>query len=489
MHRETRGLKLGNDENKEKDQAIKSQHSKWQPQKRNSKASESLIDTMLSPKMTPRADSAASEESGRCTDLNQSYLRSYGMQPFERQTMITTKGFRTVKIYTTADGDKNSMRKYRPRPKTALGIMTSKTDGNEGKLNSKNESLLKRSSSAKELRQNKAGPEAKEKRPGTAVSPSTSSQSSNNPSIIYNSRHPACTPSHLYMKDNIRAQAKKNRPRSAPYDCEDCSSVERYNTVQRRRTKSADVATRFGTAVRCPNFVKDSEFLTHDDLDMGQKQYIWGTARIYSVDQLKLLRQRHYQSILNYEYMKRVTTRGVKEKQRVKLWKEYEEYQKAINRFGKGGKAKSLSSLGSHWVKNHSHAKKHRIVGWTTDLTDDESNRGPDYSAEEFDEASFNEESLIFSEDGSGTTEDETLPMLKEKQSPDSRPFGKDRPKSCKYKIRRPAGPTPTRHHNTPENQKETEEMATYDIKVEETLSGEVQDKLSIQDNEEENFL
>ena len=111
--------------------------------------------------------------------------------------------------------------------------------------------------------------------------------------------------------------------------------MERFNTVQRRRTKSADVVTRFGTPVHLPDFVKDSKFLTHDELDMGQKQYIWGTARIYSVDQLKLLRQRHYQSILNYEYMKRVITRGVNEKQRVKLWKEYEEYQKAIDNFGK----------------------------------------------------------------------------------------------------------------------------------------------------------
>ena len=87
-------------------------------------------------------------------------------------------------------------------------------------------------------------------------------------------------------------------------------------------------------------------------------------------------------------------------------------------------------------MKTHSHAKKHRIVGWTTDITDDGSNTGPDYLAEEFDEASFHEESLILSEDGSGTTEDDTLPMLKEKQSPDRRPFGKERPKSCKYKIR-----------------------------------------------------
>ena len=81
--------------------------------------------------------------------------------------------------------------------------------------------------------------------------------------------------------------------------------------------------------------MKDSKYLTHEELDMGQKQYIWGKARIYSVDQLKLLRQRHYQAILNYEYMKRVTTRGVNEKQRVKLWKEYEEYRKAIDNFGK----------------------------------------------------------------------------------------------------------------------------------------------------------
>ena len=65
-------------------------------------------------------------------------------------------------------------------------------------------------------------------------------------------------------------------------------------------------------------------------------------------------------------------------------------------------------------------------MGGSTDITDERSNTGPDYLAEEFDEASFHEESFILSEDGSGTTEDDTLPMLKEKQSLDRRPFGKE---------------------------------------------------------------
>ena len=165
---------------------------------------------------------------------------------------------------------------------------------------------------------------------------SSSNQSSNSREVIYNSRHPSCLPPNLYLNDKLRSDGKKNRQRSASSrPCEECSSVERYNTAQIRRTKSADTVERFGTLVHCPKFVKGNPFVTHDELDMGQKQYIWGMAKVYSVDKMKSLRQRHYQSTLNYEYMKRVTTRGVEKKDRIKLWKEYLEYQKVIDRFGK----------------------------------------------------------------------------------------------------------------------------------------------------------
>ena len=154
--------------------------------------------------------------------------------------------------------------------------------------------------------------------------------------IIYNSRHPSCVPPKLYLNDELRSHAKKQRQRSVTHEvCDECNSAERYNIIQRRRTKSADVVDRFGTRVHCPKFMKENPYLKHEKLDIGHKQYVWGMAKVYSVDHMKFLRQRHYQSVLNYEYMKRVTTRGVQENDRIKLWKEYLEYQRVIDRFGK----------------------------------------------------------------------------------------------------------------------------------------------------------
>ena len=153
--------------------------------------------------------------------------------------------------------------------------------------------------------------------------------------MIYNNRHPSCTPQGLYLNDELRLHAKKHRQRSSSQKtCDECSSVERYNAIQ-RRTRSAEFVNRFGTPVHCPKFVKENKFLTNDKLDIGQKQYIWGMAKIYSVENMKSLRQKHYQSMLNYEYMKRVKARGVEKRDRIKMWKTYLEYQMLIDRFGK----------------------------------------------------------------------------------------------------------------------------------------------------------
>ena len=157
--------------------------------------------------------------------------------------------------------------------------------------------------------------------------------------MIYNHRHPSCTPTGLYLNDELRLVAKKHRQqrKSSQEACDECSSVERYNTVQKRKTKSTDSVKRFGSRVHCPKFVEKNPFITNDELDIGQKQYIWGMAKIYSVENMKSLRQRHYQSMLNYEYMKRVLARGVEKKDRIKIWKTYLEYQMYIDKFGKVG--------------------------------------------------------------------------------------------------------------------------------------------------------
>lgn len=79
--------------------------------------------------------------------------------------------------------------------------------------------------------------------------------------------------------------------------------------------------------------MKSNYFLHHEDLSMGQKQYIWGVARIYSVTQLMSLKQRQYQHLLDYEFSRRIQNKELKEHERVKEWKDYKRYSKFIQRY------------------------------------------------------------------------------------------------------------------------------------------------------------
>ena len=79
--------------------------------------------------------------------------------------------------------------------------------------------------------------------------------------------------------------------------------------------------------------MKTNYFLHHEDLSMGQKQYIWGVARIYSVTQLMSLKQRQYQNLLDYEFSRRIQNKELKEHERVKEWKDYQRYSKFIKRY------------------------------------------------------------------------------------------------------------------------------------------------------------
>ena len=88
-----------------------------------------------------------------------------------------------------------------------------------------------------------------------------------------------------------------------------------------------------GTPVELPGFMKSNYYLHHEDLSMGQKKYIWGVARIYSVTQLMSLKQRQYQSLLDYEFSRRIQNKELKEHERVKEWKDYQRYSRFIKRY------------------------------------------------------------------------------------------------------------------------------------------------------------
>ena len=88
-------------------------------------------------------------------------------------------------------------------------------------------------------------------------------------------------------------------------------------------------------------------------------------------------------------------------------------------------------------IKNtsHSHAKKHTVVGRTTDATDDSHK---DSSSSDV-TTSINDDSFIYTDDGTatddGNSEKEQKELRNEKHNV-NRNYGKDRPKSSKYKIR-----------------------------------------------------
>jgi len=120
--------------------------------------------------------------------------------------------------------------------------------------------------------------------------------------------------------------------------------------------------------------MKSNYFLHHEDLNMGQKQYIWGVARIYSVTQLMSLKQRQYQSLLDYEFSRRIQNKELKEHERVKEWKEYQRYCKFIKRYDQRIPRSKLNHVRSP-CEEASHVHKHMIKGWTTDPNANEAYR------------------------------------------------------------------------------------------------------------------
>ena len=69
------------------------------------------------------------------------------------------------------------------------------------------------------------------------------------------------------------------------------SSNSSRQTVRSNKADTAsndsELPSRFGKPINLPSFVKTNPHLKNKDLSMGQKQYLWGIARIYSMSQMK----------------------------------------------------------------------------------------------------------------------------------------------------------------------------------------------------------
>ena len=131
----------------------------------------------------------------------------------------------------------------------------------------------------------------------------------------------------MFRNEDLRTAAKLNRPPSHVYQCDE-------HQDRRLSAKRAKSPRRFdGTPVQLPEFMKGNEFLSHENLSLGQKQYIWGIARIYSTSHLMQLKQRQYQNLLDYEFNRRIQNKELKEHERVKEFKDYMRYTRFIKKY------------------------------------------------------------------------------------------------------------------------------------------------------------
>ena len=146
-------------------------------------------------------------------------------------------------------------------------------------------------------------------------------------------------PFHLYLilAEIARAVSSIKNPlcRSPPPVVYNADTKRVLRNIQSapplRRIKSANVAYNFNRPVHLPTSLKNNEFLTHPGLSEGQKQYIWGVANVYSLQDFKEAQQRRRHDILDREFSKRTLTKGISSSARLQLWKEYSEYQKTID--------------------------------------------------------------------------------------------------------------------------------------------------------------
>ncbi|KAL9962864.1 hypothetical protein ACROYT_G032013 [Oculina patagonica] len=304
--------------------------------------------------------------------MKQDRLRRETQEKYER-SLFTPAGVKTFRLQPSIDN--TSIMKYQSRPSSTASSSgqsprhtstphppAQRANSAAGRTNGSRtqatrsigtQTSLERAASAGAVREKPPAPDSRSRdRPGSSLS---------NHSVTYSSRSASCQPTRMYQSEDIRTAAKLNRPPSKVYLCQE--ERDRARSTGSGRTKSP---SRFdGTAVELPGFMKSNYFLHHGGLSMGQKQYIWGVARIYSVTQLMSLKQRQYQNLLDYEFSRRIQNKELKEHERVKEWKDYQRYSKFIKRYEQRIPRNKLNPARSP-CEEASHVHKHMIKGWTT---------------------------------------------------------------------------------------------------------------------------
>lgn len=156
-----------------------------------------------------------------------------------------------------------------------------------------------------------------------------------------------CVHSYLDKKwmKNIRninnfIDCNMNRPKSVP----PLVNAEHSDKLKQRKIKS----TFSGLQVnKCPCIISNNRKLHHNYLTIGQKRYLWDTARCYSIQNLKILNNNRIKCLLDYEFMKRYISAGVPCDTKVMLWKEYCDYRIQIDKSSCNHHASCLSCRSS----------------------------------------------------------------------------------------------------------------------------------------------
>ena len=163
--------------------------------------------------------------------------------------------------------------------------------------------------------------------------------------MTFTSRSASCQPKSLYENEHLQRVTRSS------------SKASDEERVRRRSVGGTKSPVRMdGTPVELPGFMKTNYFLNHEDLGLGQKQYIWGVARIYSVTQLMSLKQRQYQNLLDYEFSRRIQNKELKEHERVKEWKDYQRYCKFIKRY------EQVQGISSNMTKKMLDVTIHEVI-------------------------------------------------------------------------------------------------------------------------------
>lgn len=101
-------------------------------------------------------------------------------------------------------------------------------------------------------------------------------------SRTFTPRSLCCTPPHLYMLDDVR-NAAGNRKRGSLTLSRQATSSNKTDTT----LDNPQISTGFGKRVNLPIFMQGNPHLMNKELSIGQKQYLWGIARVYSLSQMK----------------------------------------------------------------------------------------------------------------------------------------------------------------------------------------------------------